>query len=219
MIKVASINEFVDGIKPGDIGLICANNFFATLQNWYRKKEKEGPLQASHGFFVPNPPAITEADGLFVSHATFLKDIGDKTKAWFFRWPMLTLDQLDDMVDYTDGMVDAGGHYSVGGICQFGLQFFGVRKKVSNEGGVFCTELTSLTILKAKLPYITDTAPYAITPSHQLNWFMTAGAALGWVLAGHYDGAGGYFLQEEPNGKPNTSTNPDIGDAGLAKAA
>lgn len=187
-------DTFIKSIQAGDIGLIHGHNFFAWLQNLYRERFKEGPLEASHGFYVRNPPEITEADGLFVSDATYLKDIGDKTEAWFFRFPQLTAVQLAAMNNYADGMVDSGGHYSVGGIMQFGLQFFGIRKKVANESGMFCTELTGKTILEAGLPYITDTAPFAVTPSHQLNWFMTSGQLAGWVLAAHYDGNGNYFL-------------------------
>lgn len=196
MITVAQ-ETFVRSIQPGDIGLILANNMFAKLQNLYRKRFKEGPLQASHGFFVRTPPMISEANGIFVSNATFLKDIGDKTKAWFFRNSALTADRLEDMNDYVDGMLDAGGHYSVGGIMQFGLAFFGLHKKVSDEAGVFCTELTGRTILRGGLPYITDTPVFAVTPSHQLNWFVEAGRMFGWDLAAHYDGDGGYFLKEE----------------------
>lgn len=200
-MRAVNQSTFVDSISEGDIGLICGSNPFAWLQNLYRHRFNEGPLQASHGFFVRKPPAITEANGIFVSNATFLKDIGDKTKAWFFRFPALTTEQLDDMEDYLDGMVDAGGHYSVGGIGQFALQFFGVHKKLADEGGVFCTELTGRAILKGGLPYIPDFPPYAVTPSRQLNWFMTDGSKLGWELAAFYDGAGNYVIQEEEDGK------------------
>lgn len=205
MISVAQ-DVFVKGIRPGDIGLILGDNMFAKLQNLYRNRFKEGPLQASHGFFVRQPPAITEANGAFVSDATFLKNIGDKTKTWFFRYPGITPAQLGDMDDYVDGMVDAGGHYSVGGIMQFGLKFFGIHKKLADEGGVFCTELTGRTILKGGLPYITTMKPFEVTPSLQLNWFMTGGSLDGWQLAAFYDGKGGYFLKEESQDGPDTNT-------------
>ncbi len=203
MITVAA-TQFALSIKAGDIGLIHSNNFFAWLQNLYRARFKEGPLEASHGFYVSNPPTITEANGIFVSEATYLKDISDKTEAWFFRYPSLTPEQLDDMNDYAAGMVDAGGHYSVGGIGQFALQFVGVRKKLADESGVFCTELTGKLILKAGLPYITTVPAFCVTPSHQLNWFMTEGALKGWQLAGRYDGNGNYFLNEPGQEKEAT---------------
>lgn len=210
-MKPTDKDTFIKSISTGDIGLIHAHNLFATMQNLYRLRFKEGPLEASHGFYVRLPPEIAEADGLFVSNATYLKDIGDKTEAWFFRYPKLTGEQWADMEDYVDGMIDAGGHYSVGGIAQFALQFCGVRKKISDEGGVFCTELTGKVILKAGLPYITDVPPYAVTPSHQLNWFSTVGTTLGWILAAYYDGKGNYFLaekQEAANGPTTANPNP-----------
>lgn len=196
MITVTK-DQFLSSLKAGDVGLIHARNAFAALQNLYRKRFNEGDLQASHGFLMLAPPRIAEANGLFVdSKSTVIKNIGDKTQCWLFRYEGLLPDQLARLLMYVDGAVDAGGHYSVGGILQFAARFFGIHKKVADEGGVFCTEFTSDALSKAGIPYVQDRPAYEITPSYQLNWFLTHGPMFGWYLAAHYDGASHYFVAE-----------------------
>lgn len=110
---------FTANVNPGDIGIILADNFFSTLQNWYRKKIDKAPDRASHGFFCMQSPDIAEANGLYISKATFLKFIGDKTKCWIFRYRRLSNDQTTKMMEYAEGAIDNGGSYSIGGILQF----------------------------------------------------------------------------------------------------
>lgn len=197
-MQTCTKEQFLAALAPGDIGLIRARNLFATLQNWYRKKFNEGTEQASHGFLMTVPPSIAEANGVFVSSgSTVIKNIGDSTKCWVFRSNALTLAGLEKIEGFINGAVKAGGHYSVGGIMQFAAQFFGIRKKLVDEGGVFCTEFTSDAIIEAELPYITDRPPFQITPSYQLNWLLNEGPKFGWTLVAHYDGAGNYFLADQ----------------------
>ena len=197
-MRVATKEDFLASLQSGDIGIILSRNLFATLQNWYRKKFKEGELAASHGFYLRAPPRIAEANGLFVRNdATIVKDIGDSTKCWVFRYTGLTPAQLDCMNGCADVAVQAGGHYSVGGIAQFALRFFNLHKSLSDEGGVFCTEFTGDLIVAAGIPYIDRKHTWEISPSAQLNWFLGLDAlAKGWVLAGKYDGAGNYLLND-----------------------
>lgn len=195
MIQVSQ-TDWLAALRPGDICLTLGSDLFAKLQNLYRKKFNEGPLQASHGFLLTNPPEIIEADGLFVSRASIIKDVGNSGKCWVFRYMALTPEQQQKMLAYADGAVDAGGHYSVLGIAQFGLHFIGLQKKIGQEGGVFCVELTGNAIIEAKMPYISDRKPYDVTPSFQLNWFMGPAIPLGYQWAAHYDGAGKFLLNE-----------------------
>jgi hypothetical protein len=192
-------DEFIKLMRPGDIGLILADNFFATMQNWLRVKEK-CPQRASHGFLVTNPPEIFESNGLHPSQATIIKNIGDSTKCWLFRHPDMNQEKFHDMMIYKDGCQQMGGHYSVGGIVQFGLQYVGIRKKLSDADGEFCTELTGHMILEAELPYVTELKPYEVHPSYQLSWFLGDGTdprfygfSKGWKCALSYDGQGNYF--------------------------
>jgi hypothetical protein len=94
---------------------------------------------------------------------------------------------------------ESGGHYSIGGIVQFGAQFFGLRKKITDASGIFCTEGTGKAIIKAEIPYITNFHPeirdYMVDPSMQLNWFMTQEARnAGWIWSGYYNGDNSYFI-------------------------
>jgi hypothetical protein len=85
MIEVSK-EVWLKNLKNGDIGLLHGHNLFATLQNWRRKKYKEGDLFASHGFYIYHPPSIMESNGLFVSQGKIFKNIGDKTEVWIFRY-------------------------------------------------------------------------------------------------------------------------------------
>lgn len=194
-MNAVSKEVWLAALRAGDIGLSRAFNPFAVVQNWYRKKFKEGALTASHGFYLREPPKITEANGLFISdNSTIIKNIGDKTLTWVFRNVATTPAQVSLMNAAADMAVKSGGHYSVMGIVQFGIQFFGIRKRLVDEGGVFCTEFTGDLITLAGLPYVQGRSPYEVDPSFQLNWMMGDGQAVGWRLVGNYDGKGGYFL-------------------------
>lgn len=190
----ASKEQFLATLRAGDIGISLARNPFAILQDWYRRKFKEGELAASHGFYFRKPPQIIEADGIFVSKANIFKNIGDKTKVWVFRYARVAPSQIDLMNVAADVAVDVGGHYSVGGLAQFALQFIGLRKKLADESGVFCTEFTGHLIMYAGLPYVKGKRAFEVDPSYQLNWMLGAGKDLGWVLAASYDGAGNYLI-------------------------
>lgn len=187
---------FLINLKPGDIGLICSNNFFSTLQNWFRKRFKEGELRASHGFYLNNPPQLIEANSIHISKGEIIKNIGDKTKCWIFRYTKLTREELDSMNDAAEMAIEAGGHYSIAGIIQFAKSFFSKKLNMKDKRGVFCTEFTSDIILKG-VPandYIQDRKPWQIDPSYQLNWFSTEGKKHKWELIGFYDGQGSFFI-------------------------
>jgi hypothetical protein len=88
------------------------------------------------------------------------------------------------MLSYVNGMVDSNGHYSILGIVQFALGFFGLKRKTKDQPGVYCTELTGKAIEEAGLPYVTSEPNYTVTPSDQRSWFETDEAkAGGWYLA------------------------------------
>lgn len=197
MIKPSTKEGFLAALHAGDIGLIRGSNLFATVQKWYAKKFKEGALTASHGFYIEKPPEIVEADGLYITRSAIIKDIGDSTKCWVFRYSKLTDGQLGAMNEGADIAVDSGGHYSIWGIGQFALRFFGVTKHIKDESGVFCTKLTGDLIVKAGVPYVAGKQTFEVDPSLQLNWFMSDEAkAAGWFLAASYDGAGNYFVDD-----------------------
>lgn len=197
-MKSVTNQQFIAALRKGDIGVICAKNFFATLQNLYRKKFKEGATQASHGFIMKSPPNISEANGIVIKEATVLKDVGDSTKCWIFRYTKLTTEQLAGMMLYVEGAEETAGHYSVGGIMQFAKSFFTGNPDTKDEQGVFCTEYTSRIIRAAGLDYVVGRDAWEIDPSYQLNWFLCDEARrMSWILAGHYDGAGNYFIADE----------------------
>jgi hypothetical protein len=187
--------KFIASLKNGDIGLICAKNFFAVLQNLYRKRFKEGDAQASHGFFMKQTPSISEANGIVIKEATVNKNVGDTTKCWIFRYTKLTQEQVKGMNLYVAGAEETAGHYSVGGIMQFAKSFFTGKRNEPDESGVFCTEYTSRIVRAAGLDYISDLPTWQIDPSYQLNWFLNEGPKFGWILAAHYDGQK-FFIAE-----------------------
>lgn len=189
--------EFVASIRNGDVGLICAKNFFATLQNLYRKKFNEGLAQASHGFIMKDSPHISEANGIVIKPATVMKFIGDSTKCWLFRYSRLAPQQLSGMNLYIAGAEETAGHYSVGGIVQYAKSFLTGKEEKKDEQGVFCTEYTSRIIIANGLEFVEGRDPWEIDPSYQLNWFLCDEARRkGWVLAAHYDGAGNYSIAD-----------------------
>lgn len=196
MVEVTK-ERWLSLLEPGDIGLTCSRNLFATLQNWYRKKFKEGPERASHGLVIAEPPEIVESNGLHPSYGKIIKNIGDTTKVWVFRHPGMTPVKWALMEAYANGFIQGGGHYSVGGIVQFGLQFFGIRKRLTDAKGQFCTEFSGNMIITAGLPYITDRKAWEITPTDQLNWFVGPAQDVGWISALSYDGNGHYWANEE----------------------
>lgn len=195
-MREVSKNEWIKSARSGDIGLIRAKNLFSTMQNWYRNRFKEGEHRASHGFIVMKPPEISEANGILIKRATFIKNIGDSTMCWLFRSSYLTPHKQDDIRDFIRGAEQTGGHYSVAGIWQFCLSFFAGKKIMKDKSGVFCTEYTSRLINNARLPYM-DVPEWQISPSLQLNWFIKEGAAKGWFLAAYYDGNGKYFVEDK----------------------
>ena len=197
-------NMFLANLNKGDIGLIHSHNFFATLQNLYRKKFNEGPDEASHGFYIIDPPKIAESNGMVMTgpghgDPTILKFIGDKTECWVFRYAKIMAEQIDDMNMAATQAVAVGGHYGVSNIFQMGWRylkktFTGKVVKMKDGPGMFCTEFTSSLIKLAKIPYLIE-PDYEITPSAQLNWFKTFGGDFSWFLASYYDGIGGYFIR------------------------
>jgi hypothetical protein len=189
---------FLANLKSGDIGLICAHNFFATLQNWFRKRFDEGPQLASHGFYVIDPPKIVESNGLFITgpghdDPTIIKNIGDSTQCWVFRYLDLTIAQLESMNDSAEMAVDVGGHYSIGGILQFAKSFFTKKRNEPDESGVFCTEFTSDLVIHAGIPFLKK-VPWQIDPTTQLTWLKTEGYNFHWQLVNYYNGQGQYFI-------------------------
>lgn len=193
--------QFVKAIKAGDVGIIKADNLFAKAQMLYSHRFNEGEAHASHAFYVSNPPFITEANGLVIKGepqgVTFLKNIGDKTKCWFFRYGKLSPAQLQIMNAYAKAGVDTAGHYSVGGILQFAKAFITGKKDEKDEGGVFCSEFVSDIVLSAIPPadYIANAKTWQVTPTLLLNWMMNLESAVkSWTFPAYYDGAGNYFL-------------------------
>jgi hypothetical protein len=186
---------FVANVKNGDFGLIQSTNFFGKLQKLYWKKFKEGDLFATHGFYVKTPPQISEANGIIISsNATFLKDIGDTTKCWFFRNLYLTADQLTQMNLYVEGAEETGGHYSVWGILQFAKKYLTPTYQMKDESGVFCSEYQVRIIEAAHIP-CTTIPPWQVDPSSFLNWLMSDDAkAKGWINVGYYDGNKNYQI-------------------------
>lgn len=188
-MKPCTRDEFIACLKTGDIGLIDARNPFAWLQDLYRKRFKEGKYSASHGFVVAEPPMIVESNGWKPSYGFVTKFIGNTTKCWIFRHKNMTDEKWERMKSYADGAIEMGGHYGIGNIIQFGMKFFGIRKKMKDASGQFCTEFSSNLISEAKLQYNIDKPFYEVTPSHQLNWFMGEKAKRdGWSLVGEYNG-------------------------------
>lgn len=186
---------FVNSLEPGDIGLIKSDNAFARLQALYAHRFNEGPHLASHGFMVKDRPAISEANGIVIKEATILKNIGDTTQCWLFRYTNLARDEQGGMMLYAAGAEETAGHYSIGGILQFAKSFLTGKRHTKDEQGVFCSEYTSRIIKAAGLNYMTELNPWEIDPTTQLNWFLTEGPAHGWVFSAHYDGAGNYYIE------------------------
>lgn len=200
-MRSANHDEFIQALKSGDIGLICADNVFAKLQALYAHRFSEGAIGASHAFYVRNPPFITEANGIVIQgpskETTVFKFVGDKTKCWIFRNVDMTPEQLCLMNCFADASETTGGHYSVGGIWQFAKSWVTGRQNESDEGGVFCSELVSDICLEANLkPFPKDRPSWRIDPTYLLNWMLKQDATLGrWQLAANYDGQN-YFVKE-----------------------
>jgi hypothetical protein len=194
-MQTSTKDGFLGTLRSGDIALISSKNLFATIESWYAKKFNEGSVLASHGLYLREPPRIAEANGLWVSNdSSVIKYIGDTTKCWVFRYSGITPEQVAEMNAAADMAVDAGGHYSIGGILEFGLQFFGIKKHLSNENGVFCTKFTGDLITLAGLPYVPGKQTFEVDPTAQLTWFLGDGAKAGWVLVASYDGAQNYLI-------------------------
>jgi len=188
-MRIVNQGMFIANLKSGDIGIIDARNPFAWLQDLYRKKFHEGEYSASHGFCVADPPAIVESNGWKPSYAKITKFIGNTTKCWVFRNTAMNSQKWNNMRSYADGAIEMGGHYGIGNIIQFGLQFLGIRKKITDASGQFCTEFTSNLIEEAGLPYNVGKPFYAVTPSWQLNYMMGEQAKKdGWFLVCEYNG-------------------------------
>lgn len=200
-MKTVDKETFIKSIRAGDIGIIDAKNVFAVLQSWYAHRFAEGPRHASHAFYVSNPPYITEANGIVIKgeaqKVTFLKNIGDATKCWFFRYRALTPFQLAVMNAYAISAVQTAGHYSLGGILQFAKSFILGKRDEHDEGGVFCSEFVSDILLSAIPPedFIADREPFQITPTYLLNWMMAPAAKKAWAMPACYDGK--YFLADD----------------------
>jgi len=186
---------FSANLNAGDCGLILSDNIFSTMQNWMRLKNKE-PKRASHAFMLTNPPELTEANGLRTKKGEIYKFIGNSTKCWVFRNKKITPGQIDGIQDYCNGIVEGGGTYAVGSILQFALQYIGIRKKLSDETGMFCSELAVRSYRNEKLSICGDRPSYAISPSELLSWFYSDEALKNnWILSSFYDGK--YYWIEE----------------------
>ena len=188
-MNICTHDEWLANLRPGDAGIIDAKNPFAWLQDLYRKKFKEGEHSASHGFVVAEPPTIVESNGWKPSYAFITKFIGDTTKCWVFRNKDMSGVKWEKMKSYADGAIEMGGHYGIGNIIQFGLQFLGIRKKLKDASGQFCSEFSSNLIQETNLPYNVGKPFYEITPSLQLNYFYSEQAKKdGWFLVCEYNG-------------------------------
>lgn len=198
-------DRFLAYIKAGDVGVIKADNLFAKLQALYAHRFDEGPIAASHAFYVSNPPFITEANGILIKgepqNVTFLKYVGDETKAWFFRYPNLDPIQLARMNTYAQAAVACGGHYGVGQIWQFFRSWITGKQNECDEGGVVCSEFVSDIVRAAPIAEFLDPAipSWRIDPTRLLNWLAVQGNQNPppWRLAAYYDGGGRYQIDEE----------------------
>jgi hypothetical protein len=189
-------SRWLMSLQPGDVGLIKGDGFFASLQNLYRQKFHEGDMVATHGFMMETSPNIVESNGLFVSRGQIIKNIGNSKKVWIFRNKFMNPGKYHDMEIYADAAVQAGGHYGIGSIVQFGAQYLGIRKKLSDSSGEFCTELCTHMLMEGDLP-VPEDPPWQVTPSYLLNWMSGTvpdkseekqGPRQGWFLAANYDG-------------------------------
>ena len=190
--KIVKPSVFLRSMKAGDVGLTRSKTMFAKLQNFYRKRRKESDILASHGFYIHNPPLISEADGWKVSGKESVSRYfgADGRKTWIFRYRNLGVGQLQRMTSFVDGAQTSGGVYSWGGIKELALSLLGKRMK--DRRGVFCTEYVSGIINTGGLPYITEKEEWEITPSYQLHWFVEKGEAFGWKMIGRIED--GMFL-------------------------
>lgn len=195
-MKKTNHDEWINSLETGDICLNLSSNIFSSLQNWYRKKIDKSDHRASHGFIVKTTPIISEANGFYIKSATINKFIGDTTEVWAFRHPAMNTERRDDVINYCEGAEENGGTYSIKGIVEYGLRFIGIKKKISDRPGSYCTEYTGKIIKQIDLPYIKDKETYQVTPSEQLSWFLSEkdGKRLGWELAAHYSKEKGYEL-------------------------
>lgn len=193
---------FFANLKAGDIGLILADNFFSTMQNWYRLKVEKAPLRASHAFLMTTPPTIAEANGLYISNdASIGKFVGDKTKCWVYRYMSATPDQKRDLMNYCNWAVQAGGTYGVSDILQFGanycLSFIGKRVKWKDNHGEFCSEFCLHGMDDVGWPTpITDDQPIeSWSPSLFRSWLELKGSQFDYQMIGSYDpDNGGYAI-------------------------
>jgi hypothetical protein len=196
-MKEVSKEAWLSALMPGDIGMNLAHNPFATVQNWYRKKFKDGPYQASHSFLVYSPPKIVEANGVRVDFGGIIKFVGGKTSVWAFRYRDMSPTQLNLMTKLAAEVVKVGGHYGFADIWSFAVRFFRPKAKTEDHRGMFCSELTTSLAIDSNLPYIVGVPPHEVSPSFQLNWHMIKGKDYGWDLAAHYDAVTGkYFVME-----------------------
>jgi hypothetical protein len=185
--------------KPGDAGIILADNFFSTLQNWYRKKVDKVDDRASHAFIMKRTPAISEANGLYIKEANVTKYLADRKKVWIFRNLNMTTDKAEGILDYCSGAERNGGTYSLKGISQFGLSyfmsFFGKKIKFKDQQGSFCSEYLGKALINEGIPFLDGKVDFSATPSFVLDYLLgEKGKADQWILSAYYDGAGNYYI-------------------------
>lgn len=196
MLKQCDRSMFLENLNTGDLGIILADNFFSTVQNWLRLK-LGNPKRASHAFILTDPPILTEANGARASEAKIGKYVGDKTKCWIFRFKPITVDQQKGIQDFAKGIVEGGSPYAIASIIQFGLLYLGIQKKVHDEAGMFCSELAVSALRNEDIPICDDNPSYSITPSSLLSWCFSSDASLrNWVLSSLWDGIN-YYIEKE----------------------
>jgi hypothetical protein len=192
---------FLNSLQIGDLGIIKGNYFFATMQNWFRIECEKAPSQyrASHAFIIKKTPFISEANGLLISEGKMIKNIGNSTVCWAYRYSKCTPDDQLDILRYCSSQEEKT-FYSALGIFQlakiYAANLMGIpmtKVKTKDEPGKFCSEYDVDMMIDRDWP-VPETPSYLTTPSG-LNYFL-ATTQPNYFLSAYYDGKGGYFINE-----------------------